>query len=77
MRYIALNLVLFCCAVACAQSTDKPATHTTGDDYSGMYSFLRDGEFVQVSVEEGGKLSGFVSDWALDDSEGAFRVRVR
>jgi len=23
------------------------------------------------------KLSGFVSDWALDDSEGAFRVRVR
>lgn len=23
------------------------------------------------------RLSGFVSDWALDDSEGAFRVRVR
>ncbi|MEX2156748.1 MAG: Smr/MutS family protein [Gemmatimonadales bacterium] len=23
------------------------------------------------------KLSGFVSEWALDDSEGAFRVRVR
>jgi len=23
------------------------------------------------------KLSGFVSDWALDDSEGAYRVRVR
>jgi len=23
------------------------------------------------------KFSGFVSDWALDDSEGAFRVRVR
>ena len=23
------------------------------------------------------KLSGYVSDWALDDSEGAFRVRVR
>lgn len=22
-------------------------------------------------------LSGYVSDWALDDSEGAFRVRVR
>jgi DNA-nicking Smr family endonuclease len=23
------------------------------------------------------RLSGFVSDWALDDSDGAFRVRVR
>jgi DNA-nicking Smr family endonuclease len=23
------------------------------------------------------RLSGFVSEWALDDSEGAFRVRVR
>lgn len=23
------------------------------------------------------RLSGFVADWALDDSEGAFRVRVR
>ena len=23
------------------------------------------------------KLSGFISDWALDDSEGAFRVRLR
>ena len=23
------------------------------------------------------KLSGLVSDWALDDSEGAFRIRVR
>jgi len=23
------------------------------------------------------KLSGFISDWALDDSEGAFRVRTR
>ena len=23
------------------------------------------------------KLSGFVSEWTLDDSEGAFRVRVR
>ena len=23
------------------------------------------------------RLSGFISEWALDDSEGAFRVRVR
>lgn len=25
-----------------------------GPAYSGMYSFLKDGEFVQVTVEEGG-----------------------
>jgi hypothetical protein len=30
-------------------------------DYSGMYSFLQDGEFVQLTVEDQGRVSGFVS----------------
>ena len=34
----------------------KPA-----EDYSGTYSFLQDGEFLQVTVEEEGKVTGFVS----------------
>ncbi len=32
-----------------------------GREYSGMYSFLSDGEFVQLSVEEAGRVTGFVS----------------
>lgn len=34
---------------------------TASEDYSGMYSFLKEGEFVQITVEEKGKVSGFIS----------------
>jgi hypothetical protein len=39
-----------------------------GAEYSGMYSFLKDGEFVQVSVEAQGHVTGFASRYG--DSEG-------
>jgi hypothetical protein len=32
-----------------------------GQAFSGMYSFLKEGEFVQVTVEEAGHVTGFVS----------------
>ncbi len=32
-----------------------------GREYSGMYSFLADGEFVQITVEDAGRVTGFVS----------------
>ena len=38
-----------------------------------MYSFLKEGEFVQVSVEDGGRVTGFVSRYGdLDSDHGAF-----
>ena len=38
-----------------------------------MYSFLKEGEFVQVSVEEAGRVTGFVSRFgSLDSDKGAF-----
>jgi len=41
--------------------------------YSGMYCFLRDGEFVQVSVEDQGHVTGFVSRYGdLDSDRGEF-----
>jgi hypothetical protein len=40
----------------------------SGSDYSGMYSFLRDGEFVQVTVEDPGHVTGFISRYG--DAEG-------
>lgn len=44
-----------------------------GSQYSGMYTFLREGEFVQVSVEEAGRVTGFVSRFGdLDSDKGAF-----
>jgi hypothetical protein len=39
------------------------------EDYSGMYSFVRDGEFVQVTVEDAGRVTGFVSRYEDPDSE--------
>jgi hypothetical protein len=41
----------------CAAQTAVPAP----DDYSGMYSFLKDGEFVQITIEDKGSVSGFIS----------------
>ncbi len=60
-------------AVICAgaQTAGKPAA--PADDLSGMYSFLQEGEFVQVTVEEGGRVTGFVSRYGnLDSDKGAF-----
>jgi len=41
--------------------------------YSGMYSFLKDGEFLQVTVEDGGNVTGYVSRFGDGESDnGAF-----
>lgn len=38
-------------------------------DYSGMYEFLRDGEFVQVTIEEKGNVTGFISRFGDSESD--------
>src|ERR1700690_523005 len=40
-----------------------------GREYSGMYSFLKDGEFVQISVEDQGRVTGFVSRYGDGESD--------
>ena len=35
-----------------------------GSEISGMYTFLQDGEFVQVSVDPEGQVTGFVSRYS-------------
>jgi hypothetical protein len=43
------------------------------DDVSGMYTFLREGEFVEVDVEPDGRVTGFISRYGERDSDrGAF-----
>ena len=54
---------------ACAQATpaqNNPAA--SADDYSGMYSFVKEGEFVQVTIEDG-KVSGFISRFGDSDAD--------
>ncbi len=49
-----------------APKTKQPVP---GEEYSGMYTFLADGEFIQVSVGEQGKVTGFVSRFGETDSD--------
>ena len=51
----------------------REAEAKAGQEYSGMYSFQKDGEFVQVTVEEAGHVTGFVSRFGDGESDkGAF-----
>lgn len=67
-------VVLLTCILSKAQGTapNSPAAKPA-DNYSGMYSFLQDGEFVQLTVEEEGRVTGFISHYGDSESDrGAF-----
>ena len=55
-------------ALVCAGSAQNSAPGSTGDDISGMYTFLQEGEFVQINLEDASRVSGFVSRYG--DSTG-------
>lgn len=60
------------------ESQDKSASTASnvanaGKDYSGMYSFLTEGEFMQLTVEDDGRITGFISRYGDGQSDkGAF-----
>jgi hypothetical protein len=81
MRIIMFFAFVLACLTSAAAQNSPPAqaksqntdTSAPAGDYSGMYTFLRDGEFVQITVEDNGKLTGFVSRYGdLDSDRGAF-----
>jgi hypothetical protein len=54
------------------QATAEKSTQN-GRAYSGMYTFLKDGEFVQVTVEDEGRVTGFISRFGDGENDkGAF-----
>jgi hypothetical protein len=69
VRRILLLAALVVAAVAFV-SAQQPRSSAAQDpnDPSGMYSFLREGEFVQLTLEDG-KLSGYVSRFGDSDSD--------
>ena len=78
---IGIGALLFLGATAFLPAQEKappaaaksPAKPLPGSEFSGMYSFLKEGEFVQVSVEDAGRVTGFVSRFGdLDSDKGAF-----
>jgi len=70
------GFVLVALILAGAQSSEdsqhKRSLSPAAADYSGMYSFLRDGEFVQLTVEDQGHVIGFVSRYASAEGDDGF-----
>jgi hypothetical protein len=65
---------LICCLIGMAAGSfvlaaqDSAKSTATANDISGMYTFLREGEFVQLTIDDG-KLSGYVSRFGETDSD--------
>lgn len=68
---ILLAASLFVANFALAQSAGQSVLQTAAalDDYSGMYSFLKEGEFIQITIEDQGKVSGFISRFGDSPSD--------
>jgi len=71
---ITLATLLLTCLLSTAQNAaPNPPAAKPADDYSGMYSFLQDGEFVQLTVEGKGRVTGFISRYGdLESDRGEF-----
>ena len=55
------------------QKPAEPVQNSSSPACSGMYQFLKEGEFVQLTVEDEGRVTGFVSRYGDGDSDkGAF-----
>lgn len=70
MKLAAVLVLIFSCSFLVVAQTNQPAQ---AGNYSGMYTFLQEGEFVQISVEDEGRVTGFVSRYGDGESDrGAF-----
>ena len=76
MRRYSLQLacfVYFAVVISAGQANKTRPLPQPGAEYSGMYNFLREGEFVQLTVEDQGHVTGFVSRFGDSESDrGAF-----
>src|SRR5258707_13637909 len=72
--YFILGAVLLSCMLSSGQNpTPTPPAPKPANNYSGMYSFLQDGEFVQLTVEDKGNVIGFISRYGdLETDRGEF-----
>jgi hypothetical protein len=65
--------LLLAAALLEARNTPPQSSTQPVADYSGMYAFLQEGEFIQLTVEDEGKITGFISRYGDSDANhGAF-----
>lgn len=65
--FIILADMILVAIAASAQS--KSTTAIAGANYDGMYAFVREGEFVQITAEGEGRVTGFVSRYGDSESD--------
>jgi hypothetical protein len=67
------SVLLLACTLGAQETAPGAPAVKPAVDYSGMYSFLQDGEFVQLTVEDEGRVTGFISRYGdLESDRGAF-----
>lgn len=68
---VLVSLAIVCGLAIAQDATEKKSepqdSQQTSNAYSGTYSFLKEGEFVQVTVEDDGSVTGFISRYANGD----------
>jgi hypothetical protein len=75
-----IMITALACAVVAAQESDGKASAQpgqsaaekdakSGQEYSGIYSFLKEGEFVQVTVEDDNSVTGFISRYGDGEND--------
>jgi hypothetical protein len=66
--YLLLPAIVLSLLTLTGAQQQPPSAPAKADDPSGMYSFLKDGEFVQLTLDDG-ELSGYVSRFGESDSD--------
>lgn len=66
LRMLAI-FVLAAASLASQSTAGNSDTDPDTDAISGMYSFLQEGEFVQINLETNNRVGGFISRFSDDD----------
>jgi len=67
MKLVLISLLCLASILSFLPNLSAQSAVSEAPDYSGMYSFLKEGEFMQVTLEDKGAVSGFISRYG--DSE--------
>lgn len=67
--FVSLTILMGCFSARGYAQETKPPANSSGKSYSGMYTFLKEGEFVQITVEDEGRVTGFISRYGDGESD--------
>jgi hypothetical protein len=61
MKVVWVSSLLVACLISLLPHAAAQSAVSDAPDYSGMYSFQKEGEFMQITLEDKGAVSGFIS----------------